>query len=184
MKQVRDLLITSKEGFSVKNLKRFPSMEYGEDGGLEADLYYKGDKVMTVYDAGDGGCASCSTTELFSMKTGEIKDAALRFLKRCDENYGVYDFLKKKKAKDVDDDDFECVVNLIEERFDDYKRVAKSFKDGFKAVAVLKNNIKTYYLSYHVIDVTEDEVNDYLTKNNLKYKINTIVRDPKELLTL
>ena len=57
MKQVKDLRITTKEGFSVKNLQRFPSMEYGEDGGLQADLYCNGDFLMTVFDAGDGGCA-------------------------------------------------------------------------------------------------------------------------------
>lgn len=174
MKQIRDLGITTKEGFSVENLKRFPSMEWGEDGGLQADLFYKGDKIMTVFNAGDGGCAICHTTELYSTKMGEIKTAALAFLKRCDDNWDKYDFLRDKAAKDIDDDDFESTVTVIEERYDLLSQLKKSFRNGYKYVAVLKNDLRIDYLQYKVDDVTMDEVKSYLVKNNLDKKYTNI----------
>lgn len=170
MKQIRDLGITTKEGFSIKNLQRFPSMEWGEDGGLQADLYYKGDKIMVVYDAGNGGSAITYTTELYSMKMGEIKTAALTFLKRCDDNWDKYDFLRNKAAKDIDDDDFESIVTVIEERYGVMYQLKKSFKNGYKSVAVLKNDLHIDYLQYKVDDVTMDEVKSYLVRNNLDKK--------------
>lgn len=170
MKQIRDLGITTKEGFSVENLKRFPSMEWGEDGGLQADLFYKGDKIMTVFNAGDGGCAICHTTELYSTKMGEIKTAALAFLKRCDDNWDKYDFLRNKTAKDIDDDDFGSVVTVIEDHYYIVSQLIKSFRNGYKTVVVLKNDLHIDYLQYKVDDVTIDEVKSYLNKNNLDKK--------------
>lgn len=186
MKHVKDLKVTTKEGFSVMNLERFPSMEYGDNGGVRADLYYKGDKIMTVYDAGNGGCAIAYTNELYSLKTWEIKTKALELLKRADENFNKFDFLKNKTAKDIDDDDFLAIVNLIEERYDDYKQVDKALKSGFKCVAVLSNDFSKSYLRYRVSDVTVDEVNSYLIDNNLakKYKDITIYKDTKSVATI
>lgn len=168
MKNIKDCLITSKEGFSVENLQRFPSMEWGDEGGLQADLLYKGDKIMTVFNEGNGGCAVCHTTELYSTKMGEIKSAALDFLKRKDKNWDKYDFLRDKTYQDIDDDDFEGVVLLIEERFDDIKAVSKFFNEGFKSVGIAKNDLKTIYLRYRVEDISNEEVRDYLDKNLAK----------------
>ena len=186
MKQIKDLKITTKEGFSVKNLERFPSMEYGEEGGIQADLYYKGDKIMTVFDEGNGGCANCYTTELYSTKMGEIKSAALKFLQRCDKNWDKYDFLKNKTAKDIDDDDFLGIVVIIEDKYEIYKTVNKSFKDGFKAVAVLTNDFKRAYLQYRVSDVTMDEVKLHMFEKDLiqQYPSVEIIYDIKELTNL
>ena len=167
MKQIRDLEITTKEGFSVKNLKRFPSMEYGENGGVEADVYYNGDLIMTVFDEGNGGCAITYTKELYNLKKGEINGKALTCLKRLDKNWDKYDWLKEKTPKDIDDDDWLGIVNIIEDYYDDYKQVKKAFKDGYKTIAVLSNDFQKAYLRYRVGDITIKEVEAYLNAHNL-----------------
>ena len=166
MKNIRDLGITTKEGFSVKNLKRFPSMEWGEEGGLTADLYYKGAKILSLYQEGNGGSAMATYNEM----SLDIKRAALDFLKRCDKAYDTYEFLIRKTAKDINDDDFEAVINCIEERYDIIKNVKKAFKKDYKSVAVLGDDLRFDYLQYRVSDITLDEVKTYLKKNKLDKK--------------
>ena len=108
----------------------------------------------------------------------DIKKAALDFLKRCDKAYSVYDFLIRKDAKSIDDDDFEAVINAIEEQYDIVKNATKAFKDGYKSVGILINDYETEYLRYRVADITMDEVNNYLKNNNLdsKYSCSKIIR--------
>ena len=167
MKDIKNLGITTSEGFSVKNLKRFPSMEWGEEGGLQADLWYKGNEVMTVYNDGNGGPAICYYTDYGKKIMDVLKTNALSFLKRKDDNFNKYDWLRNKTAKDIDDDDFESVVNCIEERYYECKELKKSFKKGFKSVAILSNDYKKDFLQYRIDGVTYQQVKDYLVRNKL-----------------
>jgi len=83
MKDIKDLKITTAEGLSVKNYKRFPSSEWGEEGGMQADLYLKGVHVGTVYDAGDGGESNFyGSTKEYDVEA--LKTASFNFLSRKD----------------------------------------------------------------------------------------------------
>ena len=89
MKQVKDLKIKTQEGFEVKNLERFPSREFGENGGLAADLYLDNIYVGHLYQAGDGGMADFSwsgSTDKYSPI--EVKEKVHSFLLRNDKDYG------------------------------------------------------------------------------------------------
>lgn len=181
MKQINDLGITTIEGLSVKNLQRFPSMEWGPTGGLSADVFYKGKKILNLYQAGNGGCAVTYMTEYGNTILGEVREAGLSFLRRRDTAYtdGKYDWLTKKTVKTFNDDDWEAVVNCMEERYDDIKEAAKCFKKGYKAVALLKNYCETSLLQYRVEDITLEEVTDYLKQHELNKRFTsvTIVRN-------
>ena len=145
-------------------------MEWGDEGGLQADIFYKNNFVGTVFNAGDGGCANMDFTEYGRKNIDTLKVAALSFLKRCDENWNKYDFLRDKLPKAIDDDDWESVVNLIEERYDDVKAIKKSFKKGYKSVVILSGDVSKTYLQYKVGGITLDEVEDYIKRNNLDKK--------------
>lgn len=183
MKNIKNLGITTKEGFEVKNLQRFPSMEWGDEGGMQADVYFKGNHVMQVFQEGNGGCAITYPTEYFKTHRFAVERECLKFLKRIDNDYGPdspYEWLKNKKVAVCDiskpredlinDDDWEALVNNIEEYYDDVKSASNSFKAGFLAVACLKNNFETAFLQFRVADVTDDEVRVFLKKKGLETK--------------
>lgn len=187
MKQVKNLRIKTKEGFEIRNLKRFPSMEWGEEGGLEAEVYLDGENLGTLYQAGNGGCASFTYPNSEAYK--KIAEKGIVFLQRVDKAYGPnspYDWLKKKTAKSFDDDDIEAIVTTIEERYDDVTVVKKLFKKGYKAVALLKNDHSTHYLQYRVVDITLPEVTAWLKKNKMlkEYPTIEIIRDTDNLAIL
>ena len=189
MKSIKDLKIKTKEGFEVKNLERFPSMEFGPEGGLKADLYYQGNHILNLYQAGNGGCAFAHPTSYYKEHKLEINAQGLSFLKRVDEYYGPnspYDFLKNKTAADMSDDDWEGIINHIEEYYDDIVSAAKSFKEGYKAVVSMKSDYQTSYLAYHVSDITLEEVRVYMKKEGLdkKYKDIKILLPTPELFIL
>lgn len=168
MKNIKNLGIKTVEGFEIKNLQRFPSMEWGDEGGMKAHIYYQGTFIMEIIQEGNGGPACCYTNEVYKNNADEIKFMALKFLQRVDEAYGQkseYTWLKNKTWQKVDDDDFEAVVNNIEERYDDIKLAQKSFKKGYKAVALLKNDWKTSALQYQVVDITQLEVENWLNQH-------------------
>lgn len=198
MKNIKRLGITTKEGFEVRNLQRFPSMEFGEEGGLQADLYYKGKHIMGVFQEGRGGCAMTYPTDFYKTHRFELEKECLNFLKRVDKSYGPdspYDWLRNKKVRVSDnskpqmefinDDDWEAVVINIEEYYGEVKSAAKSFRAGYKAVACLKSDIEIGYLQYKVADVTEQEVRDFLKRNGLeKYTEVKILLPTPELSIL
>lgn len=184
MKNIKNLKIRTKEGIEVKNLQRFPSMEWGDEGGLQADVYVNGEYVGQLYQAGDGGCASF--TYPGSEAYTKIAEAGIMFLQRVDKAYGPnsqYDWLKKKTARLMDDDDIEAVINNIEDRYMDVSVAQKIFKKGYKAVALLKNDHTTQYLQYHVSDITEAEVYKWLKENKLaeEYPEISIIRVTDDL---
>ena len=101
MKNIKNLGIKTLEGFEVGNLQRFPSMEWGDEGGLQADVYYKGIKILQVFQEGNGGCAITYTNANYDANQAEIDLQCLRFLQRVDEDYGPNsrygDLFKNKK---------------------------------------------------------------------------------------
>lgn len=189
MKNIKNLGITTIEGFEVRDLQRFPSMEFGEEGGLQAELYYKGKHIMRVYQEGNGGCAITYPENYYREHKTEIDLQCLRFLKRVDKSYGSdspYEWLRDKKIDKINDDDWEAVVNNIEEYYDDVKAAAKSFRAGYKAVVSMKSDYQTSYLAYHVSDITLEEVRVYMKKEGLdkKYKDIKILLPTPELFIL
>lgn len=189
MKSIKDLKIKTKEGFEVKNLERGYSLEWGPGGSLIAELYYKGKHIMRVYQEGNGGCAITYQEDYYREHKTEIDSQCLRFLKRVDKNYGPespYDWLRDKEINKIDDDDWETVVNNIEEYYDDVKAAAKSFRAGYKAVVSMKNDYQTSYLQYRVSDITLEEVRIYMKKEGLdkKYKDIKILLPTPELCIL
>lgn len=171
MKSIKDLKIKTKEGLEVKNLQRFPSMEWGPEGGLQADLYVNGEYVGQVYQAGDGGCASYTYPGVEASR--KLAEAGIAFLKRVDKNYGPdtpYDWLKDKSAKTFQDDDIEAIVGNIEERYENVKTAKKAFKEGYKAIAILQNDYEKRTLAYKVADITVKEVREYMCKQKLDKK--------------
>jgi len=189
MKYIKITAIKTKEGFEFRELKRFPSMEWGEEGGLQADLYYQGHKIMQVYQEGNGGPALTYTEQYYRDHKAEIDLQCLSFLKRVDENYGAnseFASLRNKKIKNIDDDDWEAVVNNIEEYYDDVEQAAKSFRKGYKAVVALKAAWSTDYLQYKVSDITKEEVEKWIKNSNLgnKYTSYRILLPTPELSIL
>lgn len=120
MLNIKDLKVTTKEGLSVKNYKTFPSHEWGEDGGMQADVYLNGVYVGQVYDAGDGGMGSMDFNSNANIK--DFKNAVFNFLKRKDKNYFKYSFMPKQ-ASDVNEDDYVCMVDLIAHYYNKKARV-------------------------------------------------------------
>lgn len=188
MKNIKNLKITTLEGFSVKDLERFPSMEWGEDGGLRAKLLYNGKEVMEVFNQGDGGMAINYWTQYGKSIQNEVLEKALQFLQRVDEDYqqgSEYYHLAAKTPSEISEDDFETIVILIEEQYDKMKEVQKSFKKGYKTIAILSNDYQTSYLQYWVSDITEQEVKQWLVKNNHKeYTKIELVHSQEQLMTM
>ena len=188
MKNIKDLKIKTLEGFSVKKLQRFPSMEWGEEGGLQADLFYNGKQVLQLYQAGDGGMANTYWTEYGKEVEQEVKEKALKFLQRVDKSYQMgsdyYQFAAKTPSE-IDDDDFETLIILIEEQYEKAKFVKSSFKKGYKSVAILSNDFQTSYLQYYQENVPEIRVEEWLVKNNHKeYTEIEMVYSQEQLATM
>lgn len=161
MKNIKNLGIKTLEGFTVGNLQRFPSMEWGDEGGLQADVYYKGIKILQVFQEGNGGCAITYTNANYDANQTEIDVQCLRFLQRVDEDYGpngrFSNLYKDKKivvekgkevAKGLDDDDWERLVVIIESRYDDLKNIKKFLKKD-PTVVVCETDWQTRYFGYN-----------------------------------
>ena len=143
MKQIKNFQTITKEGFSIKNLERFYGPEWGEDSAFRADIQYNNEKIAEIYQAGDGGCADAHLDKnLTQDKVTEIKDKLISFLKRYDYCYqesSPYEWLKKKTAREVGDDEFEALVVNIEEAEETFKLALKKFKPGVNCVASIKH---------------------------------------------
>lgn len=171
MRHIKNLGIKTKEGFEVKNYSTFPSMEWGDDGGMQADLYYNGKKIGQVFQEGNGGCAVLHTYDSEIELTNEIKEKALTCLKRLDDSYSKYDFLKSRQTKDVNDDDFESIVVEIAHMYDIKKDVSRYIKKGFQTIFLIeRDGGLCSYLTYKVNNATEQEAKDYLSKNKINFK--------------
>ena len=169
MKNIKDLKIKTLEGFSVKNLQRFPSMEWGDEGGLQANVLYNGKEVFQIYQEGNGGPAITYWTDYGKSIEKEVRERAFEFLKRVDKDYqegSEYQWLMAKEPKDINDDDFETMVVLIEEQYERVKFVKKSFKNGYKTVAILSNDCQVSYLQYYIDNVPLEKVKEWLVRND------------------
>jgi len=158
MKSIKDLKITTREGLSVKNLQHFPSMEWGDDGGTQADIYYKGKYMGKMFQQGDGGMANFySNHEIDNETFLDFKKACLHFLKRYDISYtsGEYEWLTNKTVESVNEDEYEAVVNCLEARYSDLKQATKYFNKGYLSMAIVKESFQTRYLaSMRILDET------------------------------
>lgn len=170
MKHIKNLGITTQEGFSVKNLQRFPSMEWGDEGGLQAELYYNGKEIMTVYQEGNGGGALTYLTDYGRDNEKELKKLGLIFLKRVDVDYGEnseYDWLKNKTAENFYDDDWEQVVLHIENRYDLVKHYKSLLKKGYNSGAeIVYKDGKSTFLSTGYAYLSKNQVIEHLKKEN------------------
>lgn len=110
MVNIKDLKIKTFEGLSVKNYSRFPSREWGDEGGMQADVYLNGKYTGKVYNAGDGGMANFYREK--DTNYDELKTACFKFLRRLDKNYRKSS-LMPKKASECDEDDIALAVDLI-----------------------------------------------------------------------
>lgn len=112
-----NLLVRTKEGISVKNLRHFPSSEWGDNGGTSAQVYYKGMYVADFIDYGDGGMPTLTYDE--SVKNTDVIDTdCITALKRLDPSLKKYDFLWKKNKANAEDWGMliaflECVTSKI-----------------------------------------------------------------------
>lgn len=194
MKHIANLGITTIEGFSVRNLERFPSMEWGDEGGMRASLYYNDVKIMEVFQEGNGGEAIVYMDKVMSAPTlfKEVQAKALAALKRLDpESYGPhseYDWLRNKTADRINDEDYEALVLVIEDHYYDVKEAKNIYKKrGYTSTAVLDMGYQKSYLycDYNTIE----EAAAYLKKAHptIKYKslkLITKANDNKALAIL
>ena len=107
---IKDLKITTKEGLSIKNYKPFPSHEWGDNGGMQADVYLNDAYIGQVYDDGEGGMG-----DMYFEKGADIdnfKTACFNFLKRKDKDYLKHKFMPKQ-ASACNEDDYVFMVDLI-----------------------------------------------------------------------
>ena len=178
MKEIKKLGITTQEGFSVRNLQRFPSMEWGDEGGLQAELFYNGQNVMTVYQEGNGGCAITYWTDYGRSIENEVKEQALKFLQRVDKSYGQntpYSWLKNKTAQKMDNDDFESLVINIESRYDMVKSFKKGLKNGYTSFAeVVYENGLSRSVNSRAENVNKDYIMNFLKQNKLGDNVESI----------
>ena len=140
MKNIKDLKIKSIEDLEVRNVKTFPSMEWGEDGGLEADIYYQGKFAVRIFQEGNGGCALDTERDDAVLKAA--KPSILAILKRLDKAYSYYSWLKTKTVENLDADDYESVANLFIEQYDLIKDAKKGFKKGCATfIAIISGSV-------------------------------------------
>lgn len=183
MKQIKETNVLTKEGFSFKNLSRFPSYEWGDDGGLDVDLYYKGERFAHVYNDGNGGCPMVN---YYGDNINLIKCDALAFLKRYDYSYSPlsqYEWLKNKSPYDINDDDIENLACCLEVAHEDLEIVEdlhkKTKRNTFMAicddyeriVVALPKEWDSVYQHYDN-DIMRDRIAKALVKQN-----NTTLKD-------
>jgi len=170
MKHIKDLGVITQEGIEIKELKRFPSMEWGDEGGLQAAIFLDGEFMGTLFQAGEGGCANFSCPSAVAYQ--KIAEAGCAFLKRVDKAYGPntqYSWLKNKTVKNMNDDDFEAVVTNIEEEAEIRTQVRKALIQGYKSVVVIEQETQFSYLYYQCEGVTSREVEDFLKRKKVQY---------------
>lgn len=148
MQNIKKLKSKSIEGLEVRNYQTFPSMEWGEDGGLQADLYYNGKFLARIYNEGNGGCAIAYMQTKNDIECSDFKKACFDFLIRNDKNFGPqsqYEFMRDKTPNNLDDDDFETVINLLKERHDHIKEGERALKRNWGKIAIIDEGYKFHY---------------------------------------
>lgn len=115
MTHIKTLKLKTQEGFSLKDVKTFPSYEWGEDGGIEAIILYNGVPVGRLFNDGNGGMADF--TKLGTIDMVLLKKQTLICLKRLEPMYTKYVFLRNKTWKDIDADDYDALVACIVDNY-------------------------------------------------------------------
>lgn len=67
--------IITKEGFSIKKMRHFPSLECGENGGTSCSILLHGKKIADFLDVGDGGDARVTWVD--KSKRQEYEDLVI-----------------------------------------------------------------------------------------------------------
>jgi len=160
MKDIKDLNIKTKEGLEIRNLQRFPSMEYGEDGGMKCDIYYHDHKICDVYQAGNGGCADERYVDNITPELRqEFKQKVLACLQRLDSSYNPatseYEWLKTKTADHIDGDDLEALELTIEDRYEDVQQAKKIFQDRWTTLGIIDREWQKDYVHCNFLSVNE-----------------------------
>ena len=172
MKQIKNFKTITKEGFSIANLQRFPSREWGEEGGFQADVLFNNQKIAKVFQEGDGGCADVYfEKDLTEELLTEVKENLISFLKRYDYCYqesSPYEWLKKKTAREIGDDEFEALVVNIEEAEETFKSALKKFKPGVNCVASIKHITENGFSNNYLQSLFQVPDNDKRRQEHLK----------------
>jgi len=159
MQNIKRLKSKSQEGLEVRNYQTFPSMEWGENGGLQADLYFNNKFLARVYNEGNGGCAIAYMQTKNETEWNEFKQACFDFLLRNDKDFGPnsqYEWMRKKTPERIDDDDLELVVNLLYKRHLHIKEAEKALKNNYGKIVVCN---KGYQFKYYMCSflMTDDK---------------------------
>lgn len=104
--------VTTKEGISIRKVKHFPSMEYGDQGGTSCEILLNGRKIADYVDYGNGGEANIDYLEpdrraeydsLFSdaiirLEPGQVKKYGENIVRYCAVS-SVVNFLTDAKTE-------------------------------------------------------------------------------------
>ena len=172
MKQIKNFKTITKEGFGIANLQRFPSREWGDEGGFQADVLFNNQKIAKVFQEGDGGFADVYfEKDLTEELLTEVKDKLISFLKRYDYAYqesSPYEWLKNKTSQGVGNDEFEALVVDIEEAEGTFKSALKKFKPGVNCVASIKHTEENGFSNSYLQSLFQVPNNDEKRKEHFK----------------
>ncbi len=143
------------KGYEIKNLKVFPSKEYGPKGGCSCTLYCDGKKVGTVLNAGDGGDIDFNYNSIEEGKKFKASFAG----KKIPNEFGM----------DMDWTEESEIFKLIGE-FEENKQYKKVCKKG--TVYKLADESKD---SYYVLDIPFNEAVAKALKEQFGDKLAEIV---------
>ena len=113
----------TEEKLSVKNLKHFPSMEWGENGGTSCEIYFGNVLAVKYFDKGEGGEPYYTFENSFSyaMITDEMKE----FLKR----YGIYQKDVEKYGEKITD---MCILESFISWWENFEQFRKDINKIIK----------------------------------------------------
>lgn len=157
MKNIKDLGIKTKEGFGVKNYQTFPSMEWGDDGGMKADVYLDDVRVGTVFQRGDGGCADFTWDQ--SAERAAVKQKLFDTLTRLEPLFTNPEYVSvlPHTPEDCSDDEFEMLVNCIVEKRDAIKSCKEFYANGMPYTALVYEGPYVHYLGSRISQKSEFE---------------------------
>ena len=151
--------MNTKEKLTIKNIKTFPSMEWGENGGLRCDIYLKGKKVAEYIDWGNGGEAEVR------MLTDTITHKELQNL--CYEATNRLGLNSNEYSEEIN---YMCAIDTLVVYLQEMKDTEKMYKEkskkGWNNLLVIKTQFNIYYCAFK--DGGAKSAENYLKeKNNL-----------------
>lgn len=175
----------TKEGLSLAHFQDGWSMEYGEGGSYQCDLLYKGKKVCTLMEEGNGGPLNIyGEADNATMK--EVEKAIITYLARTNEDYGPnskYDFCKEavKNCK-ATDCEYSTLANDLIDEYETRKKMAKWFKQGYKVVGKFDFGYGNTMVASG--NDSRDNLLQYAKKNNIKGELTCYHADYLENKTI